>query len=69
MGPRLGGYCLGCCWLLMLLLFICGVMNLGWIAGLTLFILIEKMTPAGHWTGRAGGAVLVACGGALLVIL
>lgn len=66
MGVLHGGYCLGCCWLLMLLLFIGGVMNLAWIAGLALFILIEKLAPAGHWLGRAAGAVLVVWGGALL---
>jgi len=62
MGLRHGLYCLGCCWMLMLLLFVGGVMNLVWISGLALFILVEKLVPAGHWLGRAAGAVLVAWG-------
>jgi predicted metal-binding membrane protein len=66
MGLRHGGYCLGCCWLLMLLLFVGGVMNLVWIAGLALFVLVEKLAPAGHWTGRAAGAGLVGWGFATL---
>jgi len=69
MGIRHGLFCLGCCWLLMLLLFVGGVMNLLWIAGLTLFVLIEKTAPGGRWVGRAAGAVLVAWGGATLLSL
>ena len=62
MGLRHGALCLGCCWVLMLLLFVGGVMNLGWIAGIALFVLVEKFSPAGHWIGRAAGAALVAWG-------
>jgi predicted metal-binding membrane protein len=69
MGLRHGGYCLGCCWLLMLLLFVGGIMNLAWIAGLALFVLIEKVAPLGHWIGRAAGAGLVVWGGATLMTL
>jgi predicted metal-binding membrane protein len=69
MGLRHGAYCLGCCWLLMLLLFVGGVMNLGWIAGLALFVLIEKTAPAGHWIGRAAGAGLIAWGAATIAVL
>ena len=69
MGLRHGAYCLGCCWLLMLLLFVGGVMNLSWIAGLALFVLIEKTAPAGHWIGRAAGAGLIAWGGVTLAVL
>ena len=69
MGLRHGAYCLGCCWLLMLLLFVGGVMNLSWIAGLALFVLIEKTAPAGHWIGRAAGAGLIVWGGITLVVL
>ena len=69
MGLKHGAYCLGCCWLLMLLLFVGGVMNFGWIAGLALFVLIEKLAPAGHWIGRAAGAGLIVWGGATLVAL
>lgn len=62
MGLRHGAYCLGCCWVLMLLLFVGGVMNLAWIAGLALFVLVEKLAPAGHWIGRIAGAGLIAWG-------
>ena len=64
MGLKHGSYCLGCCWLLMLLLFVGGVMNLAWIAGLALFVLVEKLVPAGHWISRAAGVLLVAWGAA-----
>lgn len=67
MGLRHGTVCVGCCWLLMLLLFVGGVMNLAWIAGIALFVLVEKLGPAGHWTGRGAGALLVAWGGATLI--
>ena len=69
MGLKHGAYCLGCCWLLMLLLFVGGVMNFAWIAGLALFVLVEKWAPAGHWIGRAAGAGLIVWGGATLVAL
>ncbi|MEJ7930623.1 DUF2182 domain-containing protein [Ramlibacter sp. AN1015] len=67
MGLEHGGYCLGCCWVIMLLLFVGGVMNLLWITGLTLLVLIEKLAPAGHWSSKAAGALLVAWGAATLV--
>jgi len=69
MGLKHGAYCLGCCWLLMMLLYVGGVMNLGWIAGLALFVLVEKLAPAGHWLGRAAGAGLIVWGGATLATL
>ena len=62
MGARHGAFCLGCCWLLMALLFIGGVMNLAWIAGIAVFVAVEKLVPAGHWVSRAAGALLVAWG-------
>jgi predicted metal-binding membrane protein len=65
MGITHGLYCLGCCWTLMLLLFVGGVMNLLWAAVLAIVVLIEKLT-AGPWIGRAGGALLVAYGTWLL---
>src|SRR5574341_553216 len=52
MGLRHGVYCLGCCWLLMLLLFVAGVMNLLWVAVIAALVLIEKVIPAGRWVGR-----------------
>lgn len=69
MGLRHGLYCLGCCWLLMLLLFVGGIMNLVWIAALAVFVLIEKLAPAGHWIGRMAGIALVVWGGATLTAL
>lgn len=62
MGVDHGAYCLGCCWSLMALLFVGGVMNLVWIAGLAVFVLIEKLAPGGPWLGRAGGMVMIAAG-------
>jgi predicted metal-binding membrane protein len=62
MGLRHGMYCLGCCWVLMALLFVLGVMNLLWIAVLAAFVLIEKLAPAGQWVGRLTGIVLVGWG-------
>jgi predicted metal-binding membrane protein len=63
-----GAYCLGCCWVLMALLFVGGVMNFLWIAGLTLLVLVEKTLPWGGWTSRAAGAVFVLGGVATLAL-
>jgi predicted metal-binding membrane protein len=65
-GVRHGAFCFGCCWMLMALLFVGGVMNLAWIGGIALLVLIEKMLPWGGWTGRATGAVMIAWGVATL---
>ena len=54
MGIEHGAYCLGCCWFLMGLLFFGGIMNLFWIAGLALFILLEKTIPIGQFGWVAG---------------
>ena len=62
MGLRHGAFCLGCCWVLMALLFVLGVMNLLWIAALAGFVLIEKIAPAGHWVGRMSGVALLLWG-------
>ncbi|MBI1778908.1 MAG: DUF2182 domain-containing protein [Proteobacteria bacterium] len=67
MGARHGAYCVGCCWPLMLLLFLAGVMNLLWIAALSTFVLGEKLLPGGEWYGRIGGTVAVVSGILLLV--
>ena len=69
MGARHGMVCLGCCWGLMLLLFYGGVMNLWWIVGLSLLVLLEKLAPSGPWIARFSGAVLIAAGAALLILL
>lgn len=62
MGLHHGGYCLGCCWALMGLLFLLGVMNLVWIAALAGFVLVEKVVPRGAWVGRLAGLALVVWG-------
>jgi predicted metal-binding membrane protein len=67
MGLAHGAYCLGCCWLLMALLFVGGVMNTYWIAGLALLVLLEKAVPRGDLLGRLAGAGLAAWG--LLVMV
>lgn len=66
MGFRHGGYCTGCCWILMALLFVAGVMNLWWIAALTALVLIEKAAARGLFVARTSGVVLAAWG---LVVL
>ena len=66
LGFSYGLYCLGCCWALMLLLFACGVMHLGFIALLSLLVLVEKATPRGLAAARACGAVLLGLGGWVL---
>ena len=67
MGLEHGSFCLGCCWVLMGILFYGGVMNLLWIGGLALYVLAEKLAPAGHWIGRFGGAALLLWGAVILV--
>jgi len=67
MGFVHGLYCLGCCWLLMALLFVGGVMNLLWIASIALFVLVEKALPFGHGVGRLAGLALLLAGGAALL--
>ena len=62
MGMRLGAYCLGCCWILMGLLFVGGVMNLLWIAAIAAFVLLEKTMPFGVAGGRAAGAAMILIG-------
>jgi predicted metal-binding membrane protein len=57
-----GTYCVGCCWVLMSLLFVVGVMNVLWIALLALLVLLEKLTPWGRWVARIAGAVCIAAG-------
>ncbi len=66
MGARYGAYCVGCCWALMGLLFVVGVMNLPWVAVLAIFVLAEK-SSRGPWLGRATGAALIAWALYLLV--
>jgi predicted metal-binding membrane protein len=67
MGLRHGTYCVGCCWLLMTMLFVLGVMNLLWIAALATFVLIEKLTSQGAIIGRIAGMAAAGWGVYLLV--
>ncbi|MBI3146339.1 MAG: DUF2182 domain-containing protein [Pseudogulbenkiania sp.] len=67
MGMAHGLYCLGCCWAVMGLLFVAGVMNLLWVALLSAFVLLEKLMPFGRWTCRLSGALMMAWGLALLL--
>ena len=62
MGFRHGWYCLGCCYALMLLLFVGGVMNLAWVTALTLAVAIEKMTPRGESIAQLLGWALILAG-------
>jgi predicted metal-binding membrane protein len=66
LGFRHGLYCIGCCWAFMFLLFVGGVMNLLWVAGLAVLVLLEKFPAQGRFLSRATGAVLIA-GGLLLI--
>lgn len=62
LGAAHGLFCLGCCWTLMLLLFVGGVMNLWWIGALTIFVLLEKLAPLGAQGGRLSGLLIIAMG-------
>ncbi len=68
LGMLHGAYCVGCCWLLMALLFVGGVMNLVWVAALTVFVLVEKLAPAGAAIGRWSGALLLVWAAATLIV-
>jgi predicted metal-binding membrane protein len=69
-GMRHGVFCLGCCWMLMALLFVGGLMNIAWIAALALLVLVEKTLPWGGQASRIAGALLIAWGaGALATAL
>jgi predicted metal-binding membrane protein len=63
-----GAYCIGCCWLLMALLFVGGVMNLAWIAGITILVAAEKFLPAGAILARMAGIALIVWGGTRLLV-
>ncbi len=67
MGLEHGAYCLGCCWVLMGLLFVGGVMNLLWVAAISVFVLAEKAAPRGDWAARLSGAAMAAAGVFLLL--
>jgi len=68
LGVRHGAYCVGCCWLLMAVLFVVGIMNLIWIAALSLIVLAEKILPAGERFGTMLGIALIAWAVATLLV-
>ena len=68
MGLRHGAFCVGCCWMLMALLFVAGVMNLLWVATLTGFVLIERATRWGEALATVSGFALIAAGLALAAL-
>jgi predicted metal-binding membrane protein len=68
MGLEHGAFCVGCCWVLMALLFVGGIMNVLWIAALAILILLEKVAPHGAWLSRGAAIVLLAWGVATLAV-
>ena len=68
MGLRLGVYCVGCCWILMALLFVGGVMNLLWIAAIAILVLLEKTIRFGDVGGRVVGATMILVGALSLAL-
>jgi predicted metal-binding membrane protein len=69
MGLRHGAYCVGCCWFLMALLFVAGIMNLLWVAVIALFVMAEKISPKGELLARVAGVGLVIAGATLIAHL
>jgi predicted metal-binding membrane protein len=69
MGVRHGLFCVGCCWALMALLFVGGVMNLAWIAALSVTVAVEKLAPQGERLARPLGLALIAAGAIKLIDL
>ena len=67
MGIKNGLYCIGCCWILMILLFVSGIMNLLWIAIIAAFVLLEKFLSGRKWVSYISGALLVLYGILLLI--
>jgi predicted metal-binding membrane protein len=67
-GLRYGASCLGCCWALMALLFVAGLMNLLWVAGITLWVSAEKLLPWRERFARVVGAMLIVWGGVSLAL-
>lgn len=62
MGLEDGAFCTGCCWMLMALLFVAGVMNLAWVAAISVLVLLEKAAPFGWAIARASGIAMIAAG-------
>jgi len=68
MGLQHGAYCIGCCWILMALLFVAGVMNMWWIAIIAVFVLLEKVAPKDLFIGKMAGTLLALWGLWLIVM-
>jgi predicted metal-binding membrane protein len=68
LGVEHGAYCVGCCWLLMAMLFAGGVMNLFWIGAIALYVLVEKLAPRGRAIGYATGAALILAGAGVMLL-
>jgi len=68
MGFRHGLFCLGCCWALMTVLFVVGIMNLAWVAVLAVFVLAEKLGRIGGLVVRAGSVVMIGYGALILAM-
>lgn len=66
MGFSHGLFCVGCCWALMLLSFVAGIMNFWWMALMTLFVFVDHTSTAGLWMGRVAGLILVVWAGWLV---
>lgn len=67
MGLKHGAYCTGCCWFLMAILFVAGVMNIWWVGIISVLVLLEKIAPKGWWLDRVAGILLIAWGGWMLI--
>ncbi|MEW2917591.1 DUF2182 domain-containing protein [Ruegeria sp. ANG10] len=67
-GALHGAFCLGCCWALMLLLFVGGVMNLYWIVGIAVYVALEKLMPRVRWFVPFTGVALIVVGVWLIAI-
>ena len=68
LGAEHGIYCIGCCWALMAILFVVGIMNLLWVAVIAAFILLEKLVAPGRLLSRAAGAALIVAGAWMLFL-
>jgi predicted metal-binding membrane protein len=62
MGLEHGAFCTGCCWMLMALLFVAGVMNLAWVAAISVLVLVEKAAPFGRAIALTSGVAMIAAG-------
>ena len=67
MGIEHGTFCLGCCSMLMALLFVAGVMNLAWVAAISVLVLVEKAAPYGRAIAFASGVAMIAAGIILVI--